>query len=666
MTVPTRLVERSATFVEATLRWLPLALLLGVAPGLFFAALRYPAARAQVLDNGLDAPLRLELLLFAASSLVVLGIVYVAIAVRHRRERTAEPFAKRLSRANDALLALLALPIVAALMTPDIETKAPGLTTAMGFAVGAVVFLAVLRAPRARVQREPGTAAAPSSAWLPRLVVLVLIAAYGVVASVFSVSHHRSLGTSAYDLGIYDNIMFQSWHGHPFGSVYSKMGTHLSAHFEPILVLLSPLYALWPRAEFLLVLQTFWIAMTALPLFELARHSLGRPWAAAGLAASVLLYPALHGTNFYDFHTLSLISPLVVAAIFALETGRPRSYWICFAVLLLTREDVPILLSLVGLHAILSRRAIGIGLASIALSAVYVAVAKLVVMPDAGLIMQASEESYSFAPYFAEMIPHESEGVFGLLVTVVTNPIFVLRHAFSPPKAQLLAQLFLPLFLLPLFAPRGKVMMLYGLAFLLLASRPQVFTLHFQYTATLFPVLFALTALALGRVVAGRGVAGVGGDRLVTALVAGILAATAASSAKFGALVPNESFRAGFVAPRFRMTDENRERYAWLTESIAAMQPAESVAATSEIAPHVSNRAHTGIFPRLWGSDWILVNVRSLRPWGRANLELLRGAGAYETVSERGGFERLRRRRDIPLPERLPEPERKERRFGPR
>jgi hypothetical protein len=65
-----------------------------------------------------------------------------------------------------------------------------------------------------------------------------------------------------------------------------------------------------------------------------------------------------------------------------------------------------------------------------------------------------------------DLIPEGRGGLRALLASLLTNPIFVLKHVFTEPKILFFLKLFGPLLCLPFLAHRGKVMMLYGFAFL--------------------------------------------------------------------------------------------------------------------------------------------------------------------------------------------------------
>src|SRR6185369_6347467 len=147
---------------------------------------------------------------------------------------------------------------------------------------------------------------------LAAAAVVLLWIGFGGLFSYISLVNHHALNTRTIDLGYYDNIFYQSSHGHPLACSFIKAGYHGSAHFDPLLVVLSPLYLLYPRAETILVLQAVWLGSGVVPVYLLARDKTESRVAGLVVAAMYAAYPALHGANMYEFHSLTLLSPLVL------------------------------------------------------------------------------------------------------------------------------------------------------------------------------------------------------------------------------------------------------------------------------------------------------------------------------------------------------------------
>ena len=491
----------------------------------------------------------------------------------------------------------------------------------------------------------------PGSAWAPTAFVFVSATAYAIVATVFTINHHHNLGTNIFDLAIYDNLFWQTSHGRPLGTTLIATGYHTAAHFDPLLILLSPLYRLYPRAELLLGLQSVWLASSAIPLYFLGRWELGQSWPAALLAGALLLHPGLHGPNFYDFHSLSLVAPLFMWAVYFVETASHRSYWAVFALMLLTREDVPLLTGVLGLYILVNGRGRHIGLLTILFSGAYFVGARIYIASAAG------ESAHSYAYYYDGLRPDSGGGFGAIVLHVITHPYVVAQQILAPAKLVFLAIMYLPVMFLPLVARRGKILMAVGLAVILLASRSAVYSVHFQYPSLLYPAVFLLVPIALAGLRDHPLVVrfGLEPDRLRPALVAGVLVSSVIVSLKFGGLVPNDTFRSGFGPFLPQTTAESRETYAWV-EDTAAQIPADAVVSASwHVAPHVSNRFAIYPFPADvdslgWGADYLFLDRDDLEQSELEHVEQLLRSGSYEVVRERARRFVLLRRLRFPDP----------------
>ena len=116
---------------------------------------------------------------------------------------------------------------------------------------------------------------------------------------------HYSFNSSGFDLGIYDQVTWNTLHGRFF--FYTTTGRpalHFSNHVSPNILLLAPFYLIYSGPETLLFLQTAAIALGGLPLFWLARERLGSGLAGLTLLAAYLLFPTLE-----DRHPLGFSPP---------------------------------------------------------------------------------------------------------------------------------------------------------------------------------------------------------------------------------------------------------------------------------------------------------------------------------------------------------------------
>ncbi len=339
--VPGRLDALVERVVAAFWSWGLVALLVAVAPGLASWPLAHPSDRDYIVENDLDPAQRVAILETMLLLAVPMVLVYLgAHLVRARRGgRAGGPvrLGDSVRLLNRFVFVVMAAPLLAVLSHRGIEEQHEFVTlTIIGICtatLGVFVYRVLgLRAPKTVPELVRWR-------WLPPLVAMGLAVLYAAYSSHLALLEHRNLDTHVYDLGIYDNLFWRTANGDFLGCSYCKTGKHASAHFDPIIAVLSPIYLLSPRAETLLVLQSVWLSTAAAPLYLLAVRRLRNPWFGVLLVGTFVLYPALHGVNLFDFHSLTLVVPSLVWAIYFVDTGARRRYWLVLGLMLLTRED---------------------------------------------------------------------------------------------------------------------------------------------------------------------------------------------------------------------------------------------------------------------------------------------------------------------------------------
>jgi len=190
--------------------------------------------------------------------------------------------------------------------------------------------------------------------WL--LIVVMLV--YALEMSHQAVLRYDTFKATAFDLGNMDQVIWNTIHGRWFqftnqATDYYGPPTRLAVHFEPIILPLSLLYLFYADPRILLVFQTLVLVSGALPVFLLTRKYLPEwPILAALMVVAYLLSPALLGINIFDFHPISLATPLLLYAMLALD--HKRYGWFILACILaaMCKEDVPLTIAVLGLFLI--------------------------------------------------------------------------------------------------------------------------------------------------------------------------------------------------------------------------------------------------------------------------------------------------------------------------
>ncbi len=587
----------------------------GVAIGAAAFAWTHPKWWGVLEQNKAQEGQSLGMLAWTAGGLAVTAAIHVWVVTRDARP-WRQAIGDGFARCRKRLRWLLALPIAAALAGPGIEGEGPATVLALATLAALAVAASAYEWPAHR--RSEPWALSPAAAAAPA-VLASLMGALCAALGRLTLVDYRALHTHTIDLGLYDNILWHTAHGDWLGSSFLKGGHHGSAHFDPILIALAPIYALRPRADTLLIVQVIWVSSALVPLYLLACEKLRSPLYGLAFAAMYAAHPAVQGTALYEFHSLTLVGPLLLWLVYFLERGSYRAYAIMLAAVLLCREDVSLLVCFVALYAILrgGRERVRVGWMTALCCLAYFAVVKRYFM-DSSDLLNSGPGSYGFAYYYADLIPN-GNGARGIALTLLTNPGFVLRNILTRPKFEYAATLLVPLGFLPLAARPARTMLIYGAIFCLLASKPAVYSIAFQYSTLFLPLAFAVAVIALEQVPDWRIVVAHGLDaaKLRRALLAFALTASALVSWKLGALDPRHVFYAGFTPIAHELDPAAREQYEWVGAAAAQIPPDASVVSTQRLGPFVSSRREAYDYPSPKRSDYLFLDEGEI-PQGEA------------------------------------------------
>lgn len=188
--------------------------------------------------------------------------------------------------------------------------------------------------------------------WIALVAVWLLLLAYGLYFSAYSIQRHRAFLTNASDLGQIDQAIWNSLQGRPleFTRRTGEQSIRLTDHVEPIFIPVSLVFLAYDNVEALLILQSFVLAFGALPVFWIARKRLGEQgnsrqieWAGVLFAAMYLLFPSLQAANLAEFHAVTFV-PLFILMMYHFGTNKNWGPFALFAFLtLMVKEEIALL-----------------------------------------------------------------------------------------------------------------------------------------------------------------------------------------------------------------------------------------------------------------------------------------------------------------------------------
>lgn len=194
-----------------------------------------------------------------------------------------------------------------------------------------------------------------------------------------TLSRHADYQSNAYDLGFFDQIIWNTSQGRLFETSFVSYN-FLGQHFDPILLALAGTYRAGAGIESLLVTASFMAALAAIPLYIAAGRLSGSSIAGVLCAGAFLLSAPLHEAVNFDFHPETMMFVFVFTAAAFLAYSRPWPAVASLLPLLLIKEDMAlVLIALAVLIALRGHRRQAAALGAVA--GAWFVVTVLIVMP---------------------------------------------------------------------------------------------------------------------------------------------------------------------------------------------------------------------------------------------------------------------------------------------
>lgn len=173
-----------------------------------------------------------------------------------------------------------------------------------------------------------------------RLTLIIIICSHFTVLLAMGLFRHWGNMSSLNDLGVFDQIVWKTLHGQWIIDNSNFPGqpmNWLGGHFNVVLLLFVPLYAIWPAAEWFAIAQAISLSAAAWPIFLLASKVHGSERTGLLWAAVYLFNPFLLSAAAWDFHPVTLAVPLIATALLAVEKKDFRLLVICCLCMLLVQ-----------------------------------------------------------------------------------------------------------------------------------------------------------------------------------------------------------------------------------------------------------------------------------------------------------------------------------------
>jgi uncharacterized membrane protein len=388
-------------------------------------------------------------------------------------------------------------------------------------------------------------------------------------ALAFAVSwwHWWTFQYGTFDLAFYVQALWLALRGKWMVSLLNVplMGNHA----EPIVFLLTPLFAICPHPMLFVVVQTLAFASMPFTAWRIGRRLGLEPRAALLLAVATLVTPASLSIAIYEFHPEALAAPLILLLFDARLAQRYGLFWLWFLAVLGVKENMaPLLVMFCGVYAFSElkrdrRWQIAWNVLPAAVAFGWLLLYGKVISPA----LNAGNVDY------LQLYGHLGSSPGNILHNVFAEPRrFFNALRVSLTQGNMIWALVLPFLLLPFLRPQWWLVAAPLLLQHLLSYRYSEWSLGAHYPAPFLALFWIATAESLRKF------------RRQTAIAAAVLLACVVAHFRFG-----PAREIVHEIPGMSAVLEERE---WKGQMLANVRPDESVAASLGFLSHLAQREH--------------------------------------------------------------------------
>jgi uncharacterized membrane protein len=451
-------------------------------------------------------------------------------------------------------------------------------------------------------------------------ILSIAIGLFVIILSAFALFKYRYFGYNSMDLGIYNQVFWNTVHAEPFAFTIHP-GSYLGDHFEPFLLLLTPFYAIFQHPLTIVFFQTLGIALAAIPIYGIAKQLLHGHWPLF-VSLFYLANPLIQNYALYEFHILSFF-PFLFFSVYYFYQKRKFVWFLVFLLLTLSvREDIPGVVFFFGLFNVLGgifSQAFRDSPRKDCLPARQVELSKGVEIMwgvrhgflERYIVIQVLKRDFWFivtplvlsvlwflvSIYITRRFGVDGSYKFGIYYSwlgdswqematfAFRHPIVFFSHFFSGGTISMVVGLFIPFLFLPIFSLRFLLLALTPfLEMTLTANGGTTLVLYTHYSALFLPALFLAFIASLQRITASewkwRGLELLRREKAILPIILTV-------SAVYNMILLGPLFSGAFELWKYR--DQAEKRRA-IEDMIKQVKPDDTVVATFAYLPSLSSR----------------------------------------------------------------------------
>jgi len=264
---------------------------------------------------------------------------------------------------------------------------------------------------------------------------------------------------------------------------YPGTMNYLSAHFVPLVYILSIPFKFLPYSETIIFLNFVLMLSSVIPLYKLASAG-NRNNKFSLLTISLFLwYPTFQYTVLYEFEMLRFSIPIIFWMIYFNE-GNKKAPYFCFVILaILIREEVGLTIALFGVYMVIFERKYIRGLVTALTGFLAFLLITQIFMPGLRI---SNDHTHVANEFFMGL----GSNFWEILINILKNPSSLLHRILQPFKLANIFMYFLPLLFIPLLTPSVLISIIASLIIVTLSSSLNHSSYALYYLSPAVPFIF--------------------------------------------------------------------------------------------------------------------------------------------------------------------------------
>lgn len=192
-----------------------------------------------------------------------------------------------------------------------------------------------------------------------QIILWFCIMFFVIFFSYLSIKRYRTLNSYYYDLGIMNQVVYNTSKGRFLEMTNQELiknTSRLAIHFDPILALFAPFYKIYSGPEVLLIGQSIILGLGALAVFLISKQVLNKNLISLIFSLLYLLYFPIQRVSLFDFHAVTLSTTFFLFALYFNLVNKNKFYFLFIFLALLTKENVGLVVIFLGLYLIFVKK----------------------------------------------------------------------------------------------------------------------------------------------------------------------------------------------------------------------------------------------------------------------------------------------------------------------